>query len=144
MIADLESGLTILDFATTLDKLLKNNIPLLCSNPDFLVYDNKKLSMCGGTIAQLYEDMGGRVFRYGKPFKPIYKDIIKQMKITRSSKVIVIGDSLWHDIAGGNEMGFDGLWIKNGVHRPQLNKKKEIQLLLDAYKPKYSIKELKL
>lgn len=41
-------------------------------------------------------------------------------------------------------MGFDGLWIKNGVHRPQLNKKKEIQLLLDAYKPKYSIKELKL
>ena len=72
------------------------------------------------------------------------KDIIKQMKITRSSKVIVIGDSLWHDIAGGNEMGFDGLWIKNGVHRPQLNKKKEIQLLLDAYKPKYSIKELKL
>ena len=144
MIADLESGLTILDFATTLDKLLKNNIPLLCSNPDFLVYDNKKLSMCGGTIAQLYEDMGGRVFRYGKPFKPIYKNIIKQMKITRSSKVIVIGDSLWHDIAGGNEMGFDGLWIKNGVHRPQLNKKKEIKLLLDIYNPKYAIKELKL
>ena len=56
----------------------------------------------------------------------------------------MIGDSLWHDIAGGNEMGFDGLWIKNGVHRPQLNKKKEIKLLLDTYNPKYSIKELKL
>jgi ribonucleotide monophosphatase NagD (HAD superfamily) len=100
--------------------------------------------MCGGTIAQLYEDMVGRVFRNGKPLSPIYKDIIKQMKITKSSKVIVFGDSLWHDIAGGNEMGFDGLWIKNGVHKPQLNKKQEIQLLLNTYNPKYSIKELKL
>ena len=144
MIADLEAGLTILDFAEDLDNMIKNNTPLLCSNPDFLVNDNNKLSMCGGTVAQLYEDMGGKVIRYGKPYEPIYRNIKKTMKITNSSKVLVIGDSLWHDIAGGNQMGFDSLWIKNGIHKTKLNKKKEIQLLLENYKPKYAIKELKL
>ena len=142
MIADLDAGLTILDFASDLDKMIKNKIPLLCSNPDFLVDDNNKLSMCGGTVAQLYEDMGGKVFRYGKPYKPIYQYIKKKMKILNSSKVLVIGDSLWHDVAGGNKMGFDALWVKNGIHKPQLKKKKEIQLLLDNYKPKFAIKDL--
>ncbi len=144
MIADLDADLTILDFAKNLDLMIKNNIPLLCSNPDFLVHDNNKLSMCGGTVAQLYEDMGGKVYRYGKPFEPIYQDIKKKMKIIKSSKVLVVGDSLWHDIAGGNKMGYDTLWIKNGIHKSQLNKKKEIQHLLHIYKPKYAIKDLKL
>ncbi len=53
--------------------------------------------MCGGTVAQLYEDMGGVVYRYGKPFKPIY-EYQKKMKIKSNSKVLVIGDSFWHDI----------------------------------------------
>ena len=66
------------------------------------------------------------------------------MKIRDFSKVLVIGDSLWHDIAGGNLMNFDGLWVKNGVHTPQLRKKKEITNLLDIYKPKYSIPFLKI
>ena len=78
MIADIEAGLSVLDFAGLLDNLIKNNLPLLCSNPDYLVDDNNKLSMCGGTIAQLYEDMGGKVFRYGKPYEPIYLNIEKK------------------------------------------------------------------
>ena len=56
--------------------------------------------MCGGTIAQLYEDMGGKVFRYGKPYEPIYLNIEKKMNIKNKKKVLVIGDSLWHDICG--------------------------------------------
>ena len=144
MLADLENGLSILDFAKILDKMLELNLPLLCANPDYLVHDNDELSMCGGTVAQLYEDMGGKVFRYGKPFKPIYSNIIKTMKISDFSKVLVIGDSLWHDIAGGSLMNFDGLWVKNGVHTPQLHKKKEITNLLGTYKPKYSIPFLKI
>ena len=100
--------------------------------------------MCGGTVAQLYEDMGGVVYRYGKPFKPIYEDIKKKMKIKSNSKVLVIGDSLWHDIAGGNLMKFDSLWIKEGVHLPQLNKENEIRGLIKKYNPKYAINKLKL
>jgi len=144
IISDFDGSFSILDFVKILDQMLEYNLPLLCTNPDYLVYDNNELSMCGGTVAQLYEDMGGKVFRYGKPYKPIYDNIIKKMKIRDFSKALVIGDSLWHDIAGGNLMNFDGLWVKNGVHAPQLQKKNEITNLLNVYKPKYSIPFLKI
>lgn len=144
MIADVERGLSIIDFAPYLNDLIKNKLPLLCSNPDYLVNDGEKLSMCGGTIAQLYQDMGGIVLRYGKPFKPIYENIKNKMKIRSISKVLVIGDSLWHDIAGGNLMKYDSLWIKNGIHKPQLNKKKEISDLINRFNPTFALDELKL
>ena len=144
MIADLKDGLTILDFAEELDKMLKVNLPLLCANPDYLVHNKNNLSMCGGTIANLYSDLGGVVFRYGKPHKPIYENIMKKIKIKNKNKVLVIGDSLWHDIDGGNKMKFDTLWIKNGIHRSQLNNGPEIKDLIKHYKPKYAISDLKL
>ena len=144
MIADLKSGLTVLDFAEDLDNMLKYKLPLLCANPDYLVHNNDNLSMCGGTIANLYSDLGGKVFRYGKPYKPIYEDIVKKMKIRDRKKVLAVGDSLWHDIDGGNKMNFDTLWIKNGIHKSQLDKKDEIKPLLSEFNPKYAINELKL
>ena len=67
MIADIEAGLSVLDFVNLLDNLIKNNLPLLCSNPDYLVDDRNKLVMCGGTIAQLYEDMGGKFSDMANP-----------------------------------------------------------------------------
>jgi HAD superfamily hydrolase (TIGR01459 family) len=140
----LKKVFSIIDFADLLENLIRNSLPLLCSNPDYLVDDDNRLSMCGGTVAQLYEDMGGIVYRYGKPFKPIYDDIKKKMKIKSNSKVIVIGDSLWHDIAGGNLMKYDSLWIKEGIHKPQLNKENEIRGLIKKYKPKFAINKLKL
>ena len=144
MIADLKDDLTILDFAEKLDEMLKNKLPLLCANPDYLVHNNKKLSICGGLIANLYSDLGGVVFRYGKPFTPIYQNIIKKMRIKNRKRVLAVGDSLWHDIEGGNKMKFETLWIKNGVHTPQLSKKDEINQLLKEYTPKYAINYLKL
>ena len=66
------------------------------------------------------------------------------MKIKNRKKVLVIGDSLWHDIAGGKKMKLDSLWIKNGIHKSKLKKKDEIKQLLDNYSPKYAISDLKL
>ena len=144
MIADLKDGLSILDFAEHLDKIMKYKLPLLCANPDYLVHNKNTLSMSGGTVAELYSDLGGTVFRYGKPYEPIYQDIFKKMRITNLSKVLVIGDSLWHDIAGGKKMKLDSLWIKNGIHKSKLKKKDEINPLLEKYRPKYAISHLKL
>jgi HAD superfamily hydrolase (TIGR01459 family) len=144
MISGFNKKYSILDFAKILDEMLELDLPLLCTNPDYLGYVNEELSMCSGTVARLYEDMGGEVFYYGKPYKPIYNNIIKTMKIRDFSKVLVVGDSLWHDIAGGNLLNFDGLWVKSGVHTPQLDKEKEISDLLDNYKPKYAMFKLKI
>ena len=144
MIADLKDGLSILDFAEHLDKIMKYKLPLLCANPDYLVHNKNTLSMSGGTVAELYSDLGGTVLRYGKPYEPIYQDIFKKMRIKNFRKVLVIGDSLWHDIAGGKKMKLDSLWIKNGIHKSKLKKKDEINPLLEKYRPKYAISHLKL
>ena len=144
LINSCEDGLSILNFAEHLDKIMKFKIPLLCANPDYLVHNKNTLSMCGGTVAELYSDLGGTVFRYGKPYEPIYQDIFKKMRITNLSKVLVIGDSLWHDIAGGKKMKLDSLWIKCGIHKSKLKKKDEINPLLEKYRPKYVISHLKL
>ena len=144
MIADLKDGLSILDFAEHLDKIMKYKLPLLCANPDYLVHNKNTLSMSGGTVAELYSDLGGTVFRYGKPYEPIYQDIFKKMSITNLSKVLVIGDSLWHDIAGGKKIKIYSLSIKNVIHKSKLKKKDEINPLLEKYRPKYAISHLKL
>ena len=88
--------------------------------------------------------MGGKVFRYGKPYEPIYLNIEKKMNIKNKKKVLVIGDSLWHDICGGLKMGYDRLWIKKGIHRAQLKISVEINPLLDKYPPTFAQNELKL
>ena len=41
-------------------------------------------------------------------------------------------------------MKFDTLWIKNGIHRSQLNNGPEIKDLIKQYKPKYAISDLKI
>ena len=66
------------------------------------------------------------------------------MNIKNKKKVLVIGDSLWHDICGGLKMGYDRLWIKKGIHRAQLKINVEINSLLDKYPPTFAQNELKL
>ena len=73
-----------------------------------------------------------------------FEKIKKEIERLNNLKVLVIGDSLWHDIAGGKKMKLDSLWIKNGIHKSQLKKKDEIKQLLDNYSPKYAISDLKL
>ena len=79
-----------------------------------------------GTIAQLYKEMGGEVIIKGKPDKEIY--IQSTMKISADkSKIIAIGDSIFHDIKGAENFGIDSLLISSGIHkRIFLSSKKNI------------------
>ena len=36
-------------------------------------------------------------------------------------RILAIGDSLHHDIAGASAAGFDSLFITDGIHRPELD-----------------------
>ena len=137
LIADIESGSTIFDFLDNLKIMLDLKIPLVCTNPDFQVDSNGSLEMCGGTVAQLYEDMGGEVLRYGKPYNPIYLNIINYFKIKSPNRVIAIGDSFNHDILGAMNQGFDSLWIENGIHRHDAKQLERLNWYLSQFKPHY-------
>ena len=70
-----------------------------------------------GTIADLYNHMGGKVIILGKPSKEIYLKACKKIKDLDLSKIIAIGDSLDHDILGAKNFGIDSLLIANGIHK---------------------------
>tara|TARA_B100001093_G_C26735621_1_gene974301 strand:+ start:266 stop:1072 length:807 start_codon:yes stop_codon:yes gene_type:complete len=116
-------------------ELLKNytSKKLICTNPDLTVHRGDIEEYCAGTLAQLFETLGGKSIYFGKPYKEIYKMCFKE-----GEKVIAIGDNLRTDIKGANNMKIDSIFILNGVHRSEIKNKKD---LLDISK-KYQI-ELK-
>jgi HAD superfamily hydrolase (TIGR01459 family) len=81
-------------------------IPAICCNPDKLLITSTGLWPAPGAIADVYEKMGGKVQWIGKPYRTIYDYALKIIK--RPRRVLCIGDSAEHDVAGGEaELGVD-------------------------------------
>ena len=74
-----------------------------------------------GTIADLYDHMGGKVVILGKPSKKIYEESCKKIENLDKSKIIAIGDSLDHDILGANNFNIDSVLISTGIHKGLFN-----------------------
>ena len=110
---------------------LKNSISkkLICINPDLTVHRGKKEEYCAGSVAQIFESLGGRVVYFGKPYKEIYNMCFKEKE-----KVLAIGDNLRTDIKGANNLNIDSIFISDGVHRNEFKHQDELQELLKKYK----------
>jgi len=109
-----------LDYVPILKEALDLNLIMFCANPDYVTIEKnnkKKNFFCMGTIADLYEHMGGQVIILGKPNKEIYIEATKKFRDLDLSKVIAIGDSLDHDIKGAQNFGIDSILIANGIHK---------------------------
>jgi len=111
--------------------LLKNYVSkkLICTNPDLIVHRGDIAEYCAGTIAKLFESIGGKSVYFGKPYKEIYK-----MCFTPAEKVIAIGDNLDTDIRGANSMNIDSIFISDGVHRSDFSDESELENLFLKYK----------
>jgi len=120
---------------------LKDHISkkLVCTNPDLIVHRGDKKEYCAGSIAKIFEELGGKAIYYGKPYKEVYDMCFKP-----NEKVLAIGDNLRTDIKGANNLNKDCLFISNGVHRNEFNSNLELEKLLNKYKVKanYFQKEL--
>ena len=108
-----------LDYIPILKKALDNNLLMFCANPDYVTIEknNEKNIFCMGTIADLYDHMGGKVIILGKPSKEIYEKSTKSFKDLDLRRIIAIGDSLDHDILGALNFGIDSLLISSGIHK---------------------------
>lgn len=119
----------VIDYIPLLSEAIKKNLPFICANPDFETVENNsgKLIVCMGTIAQLYENMGGQTIILGKPSKEIYIESTKSFSNIDKSKILAIGDSLKHDIRGAINFGIDSLLITStGIHQKFFDKLKPI------------------
>ena len=101
-------------------KLFEKNInkKMICTNPDLIVDRGKKRELCAGSVALVFEKIGGEVVYFGKPFPEVYNQSIDN----RNKKVLSIGDNLNTDIKGANLLNYDSLIISNGVHKDEISK----------------------
>ena len=106
------------------------NKKMICTNPDLVVDRGAKRELCAGSVALVFEKMGGKVVYFGKPFPEVYNQSIDNKK----KKVLSIGDNLNTDIKGANLLNFDSLIISNGVHKNEIKKEG-----IDVVSKKYEV-----
>ena len=113
--------------------LLKNHVSkkLVCTNPDLTVHRENIEELCAGSIAKIFEELGGEVVYFGKPHKEVYK-----MCFNPNEKVLAVGDNLRTDIKGANNLNIDCIFIYDGVHRYEFKEPSELKSLLEKYKVK--------
>lgn len=92
------------------------NLPMLCANPDLTMFGADGIMPAPGALAACYAEMGGEVAYIGKPHPPIFAAARRQLGDPKPERIVVIGDSLDHDILGGRQAGMLTVLIASGVH----------------------------
>lgn len=109
------------DYRERLIPAARRDLEMICANPDRIVQRGDKIIYCGGSLADLYESLGGRVTMAGKPYGPIYALALAEAEqhlgcpVDRS-RVLCIGDGVVTDVMGANEQALDCLFIAQGIH----------------------------
>ena len=101
-------------------ELFKDHIDkkMICTNPDLIVDRGSKRELCAGSVALVFEELGGKVIYFGKPFPEVYNQSIDN----KEKKILSIGDNLNTDIKGANLLNYDSLLISSGVHKNEIEK----------------------
>ena len=89
---------------------------MICTNPDLIVDRGNVRELCAGSVAMVFEKMGGEVIFFGKPYPEVYNQSIDN----KNKKILSIGDNLNTDIKGANLQNYDSLLITNGVHMNEI------------------------
>ena len=103
----------------------------ICTNPDLTVHRGNIEELCAGSIAKVFEELGGKVSYFGKPYPEVYN-----LCFNKKEKVLAIGDNLKTDIKGANNLNLDCIFITDGVHRDEMNKISNLNKLLEIHNVK--------
>lgn len=89
--------------------------PCYCTNPDIHKLHGGRIAPGAGSLAKLYEEMGGVVTWLGKPYPEIYERALRLAHITDRGRVLCIGDSIEHDILGAKNAGLKSALVRTGI-----------------------------
>jgi HAD superfamily hydrolase (TIGR01459 family) len=95
-------------------------LPMICVNPDMVANRGGRMVPCAGAVAALYEELGGTVRRFGKPFPDIFNRLFAKIPEIPRVRAVMIGDSLATDIRGARRAGIDAIWVAGGIHAKAL------------------------
>lgn len=97
-------------------------VTMLCANPDLVMFSARGLVPAPGALAVFYQSLGGTVKFVGKPHAPIFAAALERLGNPVPERVLVVGDSVDHDIAGGRGAKMQTALVRSGVHRDALAK----------------------
>ena len=107
-----------------------SNKKFVCTNPDLIVDRGDVRELCAGSVAKIFEEIGGKVIYFGKPYPPVYNLSAN----INSKNVLCIGDNMNTDIKGANIQNFDNLLITSGIHKKELS-----SFNIDKLEKKYGV-----
>jgi HAD superfamily hydrolase (TIGR01459 family) len=108
------------DYRDRLAEAAARGLPMLCANPDVVVDWGERRLFCAGALGELYAEMGGRVWLFGKPNPPIYDLARRRLEAVAGrpipdDRILAIGDGPRTDVAGALGEGMDCLFITGGI-----------------------------
>ena len=102
-------------------KALELHLPAICANPDYFAFSKGVKFVTQGNLGKWYEENGGKVYWFGKPYKNLY-DYVLGITGCSPSSCAMVGDTIRTDILGGFNAGMKTVLIlKNGVTQDILN-----------------------
>lgn len=113
LLMGLPDGSVLADWDATLRQACEAALPIYCTNPDRQSPRAGGLVISPGALAFDYLERGGDVQFYGKPHLPVFAALQDALD---TSNLLMIGDSLEHDIAGAQGAGWDSLLIQGGLY----------------------------
>lgn len=95
---------------------VRRGLPLLCANNDVVRPAGGGLLLdAPGALARRYAELGGTVHAYGKPLRTIFEFCLRHLDGVARERVVMVGDSLEHDIAGARNAGIASVYIAGGI-----------------------------
>ena len=116
---------TVESYEPILVEAKQRELPALCVNPDRFAIRAGSFGPCSGAIGYRYQELGGEVYFYGKPYRHIYEAAMTALPGVAPNRVIGIGDAFETDIAGARNFGLDALLVASGIHAGELQAKGE-------------------
>ena len=111
---------TVEDHEPILQAAAARDLPMICVNPDLLVIRLGVQEPCAGALAARYEELGGRVHYFGKPYPDVYDLALARLGLP-PARVLAVGDGLATDIAGAGAAGLDSVLVTGGLLADELD-----------------------
>jgi len=114
------------DIDKTINLLRHKNMTVIVANTDKNYPVNKNdISVAIGGLADLVEKILGKKFiRFGKPdaqmFLLAYERAMQDVSDIKRNEILMVGDTLYTDIIGGNKFGLDTALVLSGNTLPDM------------------------
>ena len=102
-------------YRSLLETAARKQLPMLCVNPDLEVYIGAQRIYCAGSVAALYQQLGGQVQYFGKPFPDFYEAALKPYTHIPRQRILAIGDALRTDILGSQLQAINSALVLSGI-----------------------------